>query len=147
MAELDVSVGCFPFKAVATFPTIGSEIDATFRAELVVSVSCLLVDISTPFKYSWGANRLDWTMAEPEISMEGALKGALQTILPALIPNLSTLFESASDNVPDAGLMRAHVRVPTVTRDELLSVFCFPKSSPDSPVTSEIEIGPVDCCA
>ena len=86
-------------------------------------------------------------MAEPEISIEGALKGALQTILPALIPRRSTLFESASDNVPDAGLIRAHVRVLTVIRDELVSVACFPKSSLDKLVTSEIEMGPVDCCA
>ena len=65
-------------------------------------------------------------MAEPAISMDGALTGALQTMLPAEIPMRSTLFESASDKVPDAGLIRAHVRVLTVTRDELLSVFCFP---------------------
>ena len=36
--------------------------DATLRAELVVSVGCFaasVVDISTPAKYSRGANRLD----------------------------------------------------------------------------------------
>ena len=144
-----VIVACFPFNAVATFtPAIVTA--ATLKLLFVVSTSCfaaMVVAMSTPLKYSWGANRLDWTMAEPDISMEGALKGALQTILPAEMPRRSTLFESASDNVPDAGLIRAHVRVPTVTRDELVSAACFPASSLDRLVTSEIAIGPLDCCA
>ena len=62
MAELDVSVGCFPFNAVATSPITGNETDATLRAELVVSVACFaasVVAISTPAKYSRGVNRLD----------------------------------------------------------------------------------------
>ena len=78
--------------------------------------------------------------------MDGALTGALQTMLPADIPMRSTLFESASDKVPDAGLTRAHVRVLTVITDELVSVFCFPASSLVRLVTSEIAIV-VDCCA
>ena len=84
-------------------------------------------------------------MADPAISMDGALTGALQTMLPAEIPMRSPLFESASDSVPEAGLTRAHVRVPTVIRDELVSVACFPASSLLRLVTSEIAIGPVDC--
>ena len=64
-------------------------------------------------------------MAEPAISILGALTGALHTILPAEIPSRSTLSESAIDNVPDAGLIRAQVKVPTVTRDELVKVACF----------------------
>ena len=86
-------------------------------------------------------------MAEPAVSMEGALTGALQTMLFAEMPSRSTLSLSASDNVPDAGLIRAHVRVLTVTRDELVSVACFAASSLDRFVTSDIAMGPVDCCA
>ena len=61
MAELDVSVGCFPLSAVATFtPAIVTA--ATLRLLLVVKTSCFaasVVDISTPAKYSRGVNRLD----------------------------------------------------------------------------------------
>ena len=86
-------------------------------------------------------------MAEPAISIDGALTGALHTILPAEIPSRSTLSESAIDNVPDAGLIRAHVKVPTVTRDELVRVACFDANWVDRSVTSAIAMGPVDCCA
>ncbi len=84
-------------------------------------------------------------MAEPDISIVGALTGALQTMLPAEIPSRSTLLLSAKLNVPDAGLMRAHVRVPTVIRDELVSVGCFDANCVERSVTSEIAMGPVDC--
>ena len=84
-------------------------------------------------------------MAEPAISIDGALTGALQTMLPAEIPMRSTLSLSASDSVPDAGLTRAHVRVPTVIRDELVSAACFDANCAERSVTSEIAIGPVDC--
>ena len=54
MAELDVSVGCFPFKAVATSnPAIVTA--ATLKLLLVVSAFCfaaIVVAISTPLKYS-----------------------------------------------------------------------------------------------
>ena len=86
-------------------------------------------------------------MAEPAISIDGALTGALHTILPADTPRRSTLFESAIDSVPDAGLIRAHVKVPTVTRDELVRVLCFDANCVDRSVTSAIAMGPVDCCA
>ena len=144
----------FPRPPVIVMPVVADTevalIDATFNALLFVSRFCLpamVVAMSTPVKYSWGANRLDWTMAEPDISIDGALTGALHTMLPALIPSRSTLFESASDNVPDAGLIRAHVKVPTVTRDELLKVGCLDANWLDKSVTSAIAMGPVDCCA
>ncbi len=86
-------------------------------------------------------------MAEPDISMDGALRGALQTMLPAEIPMRSTLLLSASDNVPDAGLLRAQVKVLTVTRDELVRVACFDANWVDRSVTSAISMGPVLCCA
>ena len=45
MAEADVSVACFPFRAVATLPmpvmvTLAADSESTFNAELVVSVAC-----------------------------------------------------------------------------------------------------------
>ena len=86
-------------------------------------------------------------MAEPDISIDGALTAALHTMLPALMPSRSTLFESASDNVPVVGLIRALVNVPTVTRDELVKLFCFDANWLDKSVTSAIAMGPVDCCA
>ena len=61
-AVLVVIEACFPFNAVATSPITGNETDATLRAELVVSVACfaaMVVAISTPAKYSRGANKLD----------------------------------------------------------------------------------------
>ena len=86
-------------------------------------------------------------MAEPAISIDGALRGALHTTLPAEIPSRSTLLLSAIDNVPDAGLIRAQVRVPIVIKDELVSVGCLLASELVKSVTSEIAMGPVDCCA
>ena len=64
-------------------------------------------------------------MAEPAISIDGALTGALNTALPAEIPSRSTLLLSAKLNVPDAGLIRAQVNSLIATIDELLSVACF----------------------
>ena len=84
-------------------------------------------------------------MAEPDISIDGALTGALQTMLPAEIPMRSTLSLSASDRVPEAGLTRAHVRVLAVIRDELVSASCFDANCVERSVTSEIAMGPVDC--
>ena len=85
--------------------------------------------------------------AEPATSNDGALRGALHTTLPAEIPSRSTLLLSAKLNVPDAGLIRAHVSSLNATMDELVNVACFPESATVSPVTSDMATGPVDCCA
>ena len=102
---------CFVANAAATFtpPIVTAD---TFRLLFVVRASCfaaIVVAMSTPLKYSWGANRLDPTMAEPAISIDGALTGALHTMLPAETPRRSTLLLSAIDKVPVGGLIRAHV--------------------------------------
>ena len=149
-AVLVVIEACFWLSAVATFtPAIVTA--ATFRLLLVVSTSCfaaMVVVMSVPPRYK-GPVRiiLDPITAEPAISIDGADTGALKTALPAEIPSRSTLLLSAKLNVPDAGLTRAQVRVPTVTRDELVSVACFDASWVDRSVMSAIAMGPVDCCA
>ena len=83
----------------------------------------------------------------PSTVKDGALTAQLNTALLLDSPSLSTLFESAKLNVPDAGLIRAHVRVPNVTKDELDKTPCFAANCAVRSVTSAIAIGPVDCCA
>ena len=126
--------GCFPLRAVATFPvpvivTLAAVTEDTFRAEPVVSVACFserVVAMSVPLRYSGPVSiMLDPIMAEPATSIDGALTGALNTALPAEIPSRSTLLLSAKLNVPDAGLIRAQVNSLIATIDELVSVACF----------------------
>ena len=65
--------------------------------------------MSVPFRYNGPAKtRLDEMVAEPLISIDGAVTGHENTaVLPS--PSRSTLFESAKLNVPDAGFIRAQV--------------------------------------
>ena len=143
-------VATFPRPPVIVMPVV-ADTDATFNALLVVSAACLaamVVAMSTPFKYKGPASIMEDPMtAEPATSNDGALREALHTTLPAEIPSRSTLLLSAKLNVPDAGLIRAHVSSLNATMDELVRVACFPESATVSPVTSDMATGPVDCCA
>ena len=93
--------------------TVADPTDAAVREVLDVIKGCfdeMVVLMSTPARYKGPARIiLDPTIAEPAISIDGALTGAENTALPAEIPSRSTLFESAKLNVPDAGFIRAQV--------------------------------------
>ena len=148
-------VATFPRPPVIVMPVVADTVAAatefTFRALLVVSAACLaamVVAMSTPFKYKGPASIMEDPMtAEPATSNDGALREALHTTLPAEIPSRSTLLLSAKLNVPDAGLIRAHVSSLNATMDELVNVACLFESAAVSPVTSDMATGPVDCCA
>ena len=122
---------------------------------LVVNVFCfaptaadISVIMSAPPKYRGPVMRAELPqIKEPDTSKDGAVTGAENTALLAEIPSRSTLLLSAKLNVPDAGLIRAHVRVPKVTKDELDKTACFWLRAVSSPTTSDIATGPVDCCA
>ena len=119
---------------------------------LDVNVFCLAptaadirVVMSVPFKYTGPVMRaLLPHMTLPLTSKDGILMAQLKVALLLVSPSRSMLFESAKLSVPDAGLIRAHVRVPNVTEDELDTTPCFAANCADRSVTSEMAIGPVD---
>ena len=82
----------------------------------------------------------------PDTSRDGALSGHENTAV-LESPNLSVPPQSARLKVPDAGFIRAQVSTLRLTKDELVSVACFPSSAAVNPVTSAMATGPVDCCA
>ena len=140
-------------NAVDTFPTpvmvtLAADTDPTFRLLLGVSASCRAAisdAISVPFKYSAGTSKDDPTIAEPLISIDGAVTEHENTaVLP--MPSLSTSLESARDNVPVEGLIQAHVRVPNVAKDELVSTACLLLSASVNSTTSAVATV-VDVCA
>ena len=117
MAELDVSVGCFPFSAVAISPipvkvmllvalSVVAATDATLKAELAVNVACFVLSpaeirvmMSLPPKYRGPVIRalLLQTML-PDTSRDGALTGHENTAVLAS-PSLSVPPESARRSV------------------------------------------------
>ncbi len=161
--ELVVSEACFPLIALAMSPmpvnvmlldalNVDAATEFTLTALLVVNVFCLAltaaeikVMISVPPRYSGPVIRapLPHTML-PVMSKDGALTAQLNTALLLDSPSLSTLFESAKLNVPVEGLLRAHVRVPNVTKDELDKTACFAANWAVKSVTSAMAIGPMD---
>ena len=82
----------------------------------------------------------------PDTSRDGALTGHENTAVLDK-PSLSVPPLSARLKVPDAGFIRAQVSTLRLTKDELVSVACFPSSAAVNPVTSAMATGPVDCCA
>ena len=120
----------------------------SYEVELIEAPAfAMVVSMFVPPRYNGPAKiRLDEITAEPLMSIDGAVTGHENTaVLP--MPSLSTLVESARLNVPDTGLIRAHVRVLNVTTDELVSVCCLLASASDRPTTSDMATGPVDACA
>ena len=164
--ELVVSEACFPLIALAMSPMpvnvmlldalkVDAATEFTLTALLVVNVFCfaptaadISVMMSVPPKYRGPVMRAELPqIKEPDTSKDGAVTGAENTALLAEIPSRSTLLLSAKLNVPDAGLIRAHVRVPNVTKDELDKTPCFAANCAVKSVTSAIAIGPDDACA
>ena len=82
----------------------------------------------------------------PDTSKDDMLTGHENTAVLAS-PSLSTPPASARLKVPDAGFIRAQVSTLRLTKDELVSVACFPSSAAVTPVTAAMATGPVDCCA
>ena len=119
--------------------TVAAATEFTFKLLLVVSAFCfaaIVVVMSVPSRYSGPVIRALLLQAMlPDTSKNGALTGHENTAV-LLMPSRSTLFESAKLNVPEAGLIRAQVRLLNVTDDELVSNAFFPASTSVSPTTS-----------
>ena len=108
MAELVVSVACFPFSAVAISPipvkvmllvalSVVAATEDTLREELVVSVACFplrAVTILVPETVSAPETMAELHMTLPLTSTDGALTAHEKTALLLVIPSRSTLPES-----------------------------------------------------
>ena len=116
--------------------------------------AAMVVMMLVPFKYNGPAKiMLDEMVAEPLMSIDGALTGQEKTALLAEIPSRSTLLASAKDNVQDDGLIRAQLSSLSCNTEVEPNNACFPAKAEVSPDTSlmvtvvVVDAAFVSCCS